>query len=141
MEQETAHFYWPPMICSATKWISRTPHRRYEDHYHQWHWKDKHPSQKKQDRSERNRQKALQEWLERLSDDRGPLFKGVNRAQKITKAFGAGQINHIYKRLAARANLDEELIEKISVHSMRVEHAQDLVISGASVQHIMSKGR
>ena len=86
-------------------------------------------------------QKALQEWLERLSDDRGPLFRGVNRAQKITKALGAGQINRIYKRLAARANLDEELIEKISGHSMRVGHAQDLVISGASMPQIMSKGR
>ena len=86
-------------------------------------------------------QKALQEWLERLSDDRGPLLRGVNRAQKITKVLGAGQINRIYKRLAARANLDEELIEKISGHSMRVGHAQDLVISGASMPQIMSKGR
>jgi site-specific recombinase XerD len=86
-------------------------------------------------------QKALKEWLERLQDDRGPLFRGVNRAQKITRTLGAGQINRIYKRLAARANLDEELIEKISGHSMRVGHAQDLVISGASMPQIMSKGR
>jgi integrase len=86
-------------------------------------------------------QKALQEWLERLRDDKGPLFRGVDRGQKITKALGAGQINRIYKRLAIRANLDEELIKKISGHSMRVGHAQDLVISGASMPQIMSKGR
>ena len=86
-------------------------------------------------------QKALKEWLERLRDDRGPLLRGVNRGQKITKALGAGQVNRIYKRIAARANLDEELIEKISGHSMRVGHAQDLVLSGASMPQIMSKGR
>ena len=86
-------------------------------------------------------QKALQEWLERLQDDRGPLFRGVDRGQKITRTLGAGQVNRIYKRLAARANLDEELIEKISGHSMRVGHAQDLVLSGASMPQIMSKGR
>ena len=86
-------------------------------------------------------QKALQEWLERLRDDMGPLLRGVNRGQKITQALGAGQINRIYKRLAVRARLDEKLIEKISGHSMRVGHAQDLVISGASMPQIMCKGR
>jgi integrase len=53
----------------------------------------------------------------------------------------SGQINRIYKRLAKRAGLDEDLIEQISGHSLRVGHAQDMVNSGESMPMILSKGR
>ena len=85
---------------------------------------------------------ALNLWLERMRNPKeGQLFKGVNRAQKITGSLGSGQINRIYKRLAKRAGIDKELIEKISGHSLRVGRAQDLVNSGESMPMIMSKGR
>jgi len=66
---------------------------------------------------------------------------GVNRAQKITDSFSAAQINRIYKRLANRAGLSEDLINQISGHSLRVGHAQDMVNAGESLPIIMSKGR
>lgn len=66
---------------------------------------------------------------------------GVNRAQKITNSFSPAQINRIYKRLANRAGLTEELISRISGHSLRVGHAQDMVNTGESLPMIMSKGR
>jgi site-specific recombinase XerD len=85
---------------------------------------------------------ALNLWLERLRNPAvGQLFKGVNRAQKITGSLCSGQINRIYKRLAKRAGLDKDLIEQISGHSLRVGHAQDMVNSGESMPMIMSKGR
>jgi integrase len=85
---------------------------------------------------------ALNLWLERMRDPtEGQLFKGINRAQKITGSLGSGQINRIYKRLAKRAELDKDLIEQISGHSLRVGHAQDMVNSGESMPMIMSKGR
>ncbi len=56
-------------------------------------------------------------------------------------ALGAGQINRIYKRLAQLANVDPQIIKKISGHSMRVGAAQDLLLSGASMPMIMSRGR
>jgi hypothetical protein len=65
----------------------------------------------------------------------------INRAQKITSSLCTGQINRIYKRLAKRAGLNQDLIEQISGYSLRVEHAQDMVNSGESMPMIMSKGR
>ncbi len=85
--------------------------------------------------------KALEEWMGRLDGKHGQLFRGVNRAQKITPTLGASQINRIYKRIAINAGIKQNLINGISGHSMRVGHAQDLVNSGASMPIIMSKGR
>jgi site-specific recombinase XerD len=85
---------------------------------------------------------ALKEWLMRRENPKsGRLFMGINRGQKITESFGAPQINRVYKRLARRAGFNKDLIERISGHSLRVGHAQDLVNSGESLAMIMSKGR
>jgi site-specific recombinase XerD len=84
---------------------------------------------------------ALQKWIEALGQVEGPLFRGVDRGQKITKHLGSGQINRIFKRLAHLAHIDPKLIRNISGHSMRVGHAQDLVSAGASLPILMSRGR
>ena len=86
-------------------------------------------------------QAALKQWLEIIKDDKGPLFRGITNNHKITGQLGAGQVNRIYKNTARNAQLDENLIERISGHSCRVGAAQDLVNSGASFPIIMSKGR
>lgn len=84
---------------------------------------------------------AVRAWLEIVGEKEGSLFRGVTNAQKITKSLGAGQVNRIYKRTARIAKLDENLIQRISGHSCRVGAAQDLVISGATMPIIMSRGR
>ena len=85
---------------------------------------------------------ALKEWLERRRNPKsGQIFMGINRAQKITDSFSPAQINRIYKRLAIRAGLAENLTKQISGHSLRVGHAQDMVNTGESLPMIMSKGR
>jgi len=84
---------------------------------------------------------ALDEWLEKLSEDKGQLFRGVNRGDRITQSLGSGQVNRIYKKIARNSEIEKNLIEKISGHSMRVGRAQDLVNSGASLPIIMSMGR
>ena len=86
-------------------------------------------------------QEALGSWIRLLNQAEGPLFRGVNRGQHITLKLGSGQINRIYKRIARVSKIEKELIGKISGHSMRVGHAQDLVLSGASLPIIMSMGR
>lgn len=86
-------------------------------------------------------QLALEEWLKALKDKQGPLFRGVSRGQTITVSLGPGQINRIYKRIAKSSQLEAEIVNKISGHSMRVGHAQDLVIAGASLPIIMNMGR
>ena len=87
-------------------------------------------------------QEAIKEWLERLRNPKsGILLRGVDRAQKIIHPLCPGQINKIYKRLTKRAGFSEEIIKKISGHSLRVGHAQDMVNAGDSLPMIMSKGR
>jgi integrase len=87
-------------------------------------------------------QVAIKEWLERLRNPKsGILFRGVNRAQHIVDSLKSGQINRIYKRLAKLAKLEQETIDQISGHSLRVGHAQDMVNAGESLPLIMSKGR
>jgi site-specific recombinase XerD len=86
-------------------------------------------------------QAALKQWLEVVKETEGPLFRGITNNQKITGKLCAGQVNRIYKKTARNAQLDENLIERISGHSCRVGAAQDLVSSGASLPIIMSKGR
>ena len=86
-------------------------------------------------------QQALKEWIKRMGVKNGPLFKGVDRGDKITGSLGSGQVGRIYKRLGGLSGLDEELIAKISGHSMRVGAAQDLLVAGASMPMIMKRGR
>ena len=86
-------------------------------------------------------QEALSSWISLLNQKEGPLFRGVNRGQHFTSKLGSGQINRIYKKIARNSKIESDLIEKISGHSMRVGHAQDLVLSGASLPIIMSMGR
>jgi len=87
-------------------------------------------------------QTAIKEWLERLRNPKsGILFRGVNRAQHIVDPLKPGQVNRIYKRLAKLAKLEQETINQISGHSLRVGHAQDMVNAGDSLPMIMSKGR
>ena len=84
---------------------------------------------------------AIQEWLENAKITDGLLLRGIDRGNTVLPALGAGQINRIYKRLARSANLDPQIIKQISGHSMRVGAAQDLLLSGASMPMIMSRGR
>ena len=86
-------------------------------------------------------QLALNEWLNQLNAETGPLFRGINSGQHIMQTLGAGQINRIYKKIARVSEIDSVLAGKISGHSMRVGRAQDLVSSGASLPIIMSMGR
>ena len=85
---------------------------------------------------------SIEDWLERLNNPKsGILFRGVNRAQKVTTQLCSGQVNRIIKRLAKLAGLNQEMIQQMSGHSLRVGHAQDMVNAGDSLPMIMSKGR
>lgn len=83
----------------------------------------------------------LQAWLKQSGIKEGLLFRGVNRANKLTPKLDTSQLARIYKKLARRADFDEKLVREISGHSTRVGAAQDLVLSGASLPMIMNRGR
>jgi len=86
-------------------------------------------------------QDAIVEWIKTLNEDKGALFRGITRGQHAMRTLGSGQINRIYKRIARMSDIGSDLNLKISGHSMRVGHAQDLVNSGASLPIIMTMGR
>ena len=87
-------------------------------------------------------QRAIEEWIN-LSGIRGGFL--IRRMTKhggtLPKGISGGHINRIYKRLAAEAQLDTDMVEHISGHSMRVGSAQDLMNSGASMPMLMKRGR
>lgn len=86
-------------------------------------------------------QEAIKKWIEYAKIVEGFLFRGIKNNSDISGGLNPGQINRIYKRIATAANLSKEKIADISGHSMRVGAAQDLLVSGASLPVIMTKGR
>ncbi len=83
----------------------------------------------------------LQLWIKQANIKEGLMFRGVNRANRLTQKLDTSQLARIYKKLARRASFDEKLIRDISGHSTRVGAAQDLLLSGASLPIIMNRGR
>ncbi len=86
-------------------------------------------------------QLAIIDWLNISGIKTGKLFRGINKGGHISDGLDASQINRIYKKLASRCEMKYEIIKKISGHSLRVGAAQDLLLSGASLPLIMTKGR
>jgi integrase len=84
---------------------------------------------------------ALNDWIKQSGITEGHLFRGVSPHGSVMNGLTSGQICRIYKRLAKKAGFDEDFIEHVSGHSMRVGAAQDLLISGASLPVMMAKGR
>jgi site-specific recombinase XerD len=86
-------------------------------------------------------QLAIIDWLNISGIKTGKLFRGINKGNHLSDGLDASQINRIYKKLASRCEMKYEIIKKISGHSLRVGAAQDLLLSGASIPLIMTKGR
>lgn len=83
---------------------------------------------------------ALKHWLDMSKLSEGFILRGITPAGNITTALCESRIPRIYKSLAKRAGLSEDVISGISGHSMRVGGAQDLLCLGASLPQIMTKG-
>lgn len=86
-------------------------------------------------------QEAIKTWVKFSKIVDGFLFRGIKNNGDISKGINPGQINRIYKRLAAAVKMAPEQIKKISGHSIRVGAAQDLLSSGATLPTLMSRGR
>lgn len=77
-------------------------------------------------------------WVATLETKQGPILRKVSRYGVIGSQFSSGSIPRIYKRLARKAKLPEEIIAGISGHSFRVGAAQDMLAGGATLAQIMS---
>ncbi len=83
---------------------------------------------------------AVARWLDKANLRSGFLLRGVLANAKLTDSLCDSRIARIYKELARRAELQAQVVSRISGHSMRVGAAQDLLTQGASLPHIMVKG-
>ncbi len=86
-------------------------------------------------------QEAISNWINSAKIEEGFLFRGIKNNGGILYRLSPGQINRIYKRVAAKGGLSSQQIKNISGHSIRVGAAQDLVSSGASLPILMNRGR
>ena len=83
---------------------------------------------------------AVTAWLQAADIRAGFLLRGIIARQTILPDLGTGQVSRIYKLLAKKAHLDQDVVSSVSGHSMRVGAAQDLLREGASLPQIMVKG-
>ena len=83
---------------------------------------------------------AVTAWLQAAGIREGFLLRGIIAKQTILPDLGTGQVSRIYKLLAKKAHLDQDVVNGVSGHSMRVGAAQDLLREGASMPQIMVKG-
>ena len=80
-------------------------------------------------------------WLRKAAINEGRVFRSVDRHGVPGKGLHASQIPRIYKAMARKAGLDEELIRGLSGHSTRVGAVQDMIAEGIGLPAIMQAGR
>jgi site-specific recombinase XerD len=84
---------------------------------------------------------ALKEWIVKSKISSGKIFRAISANGKIKESLDSSHIGRIYKKIAAKSNIDSSIIKNISSHSMRVGAAQDLMLSETSLPLIMNRGR
>jgi site-specific recombinase XerD len=83
---------------------------------------------------------AIESWISAANINSGHVFRGIRGVADISNSLCESRVARIYKTLARRTGLSEQIIQGISGHSMRVGGAQDLLSCGASLPQIMVKG-
>ena len=83
----------------------------------------------------------VQAWLSRSGVSGGRLFRSVRKDGTVGEKFDASQIPRIYKAMARRAGLSEDLVDELSSHSTRVGAVQDMIASGIGMPAILQAGR
>ena len=84
--------------------------------------------------------RLVREWLERSGVTERRVFRSLSRGH-IGELLGPNEVPRIFKRMAERAGLPRELVERISGHSTRVGAVQDMVSGGISMPAILNAGR
>ena len=83
----------------------------------------------------------VREWLRRADIEGGRLFRSLRPGRPPGDKLDASQIPRIFKAMARRAGLPEEVAEGLSGHSARVGAAQDMIASGIELPAILQAGR
>ena len=81
------------------------------------------------------------EWLARAAIGDGRLFRSLRPGRPPGAGLDAGEIPRIFKRMARRAGLPDNVVDGLSGHSPRVGAAQDMIASGIELPAILQAGR
>ena len=85
--------------------------------------------------------RLLSAWLSASGIAAGPLFRSVGKNGTVGGKLDASQVPRIYKAMAERAGLPEQVVRRLSGHSPRVGAAQDMIAKGIGIPAIMQAGR
>ena len=85
--------------------------------------------------------KLLQQWLEAGGFGEGRLFRSVRKDGTVKKKLDPSQVPRIYKRMARRAGLPDDIVDALAGHSTRVGPVQDMIACGIELPAILQSGR
>ena len=80
-------------------------------------------------------------WLDRNGAGAGRLFRSVRKDGTVGEQLDASQVPRIYKRMARRAGLPDEVVDTLAGHSTRVGAVQDMIACGIDLPAILQSGR
>lgn len=85
--------------------------------------------------------RLVSQWIARAGIEDGRLFRSVRKSGEVGDGLDPSQIPRIFKAMARRANVPEEVVERLSGHSTRVGAAHDMIASGIELPAILQAGR
>ena len=85
--------------------------------------------------------KLVLAWLDGSGITDGFLFRSLRKNATIGKKLDPSQVPRIYKFMAKKAGLAEDVVIGLSGHSARVGAAQDMIASGIELPAILQAGR
>ena len=83
----------------------------------------------------------VQTWHELAGVRGGLLFRSVRKDDAVGEKLDASQVPRIYKRMARRAGLPDDIVETLAGHSTRVGPVQDMIACGIELPAILQSGR
>ena len=80
-------------------------------------------------------------WVDRSGVGAGRLFRSVRKDGTVGEKLDASQVPRIYKRMARRAGLPDDVADTLAGHSTRVGAVQDMIACGIELPAILQSGR
>ena len=80
-------------------------------------------------------------WLALAGVAGGRLFRSVRKDGSVGEKLDASQVPRIYKRMARRAGLPDDIVGTLAGHSTRVGAVQDMIACGIELPAILQSGR
>ena len=84
---------------------------------------------------------TVKAWLARSGVGAGRLFRSVRKDGTVGAKLDASQVPRIYKRMARRAGLPNDVVGTLAGHSTRVGAVQDMIACGIELPAILQSGR